>query len=80
MARTCFVAVPFDRDEEGIPKPGEAEVLPSARVAVHRADELANTHAGAVAFARTGDKLAGELGDLMILVECGDVNLEALHQ
>jgi hypothetical protein len=55
MDITYYVVVPFDRDETGDLKPGEAAEAPSAPSAQRNARALALEHAGAVAFSRTGD-------------------------
>ena len=52
MSVTYYVVVTFDRDREGVLKPGEAQEAPNASIARRRADELIETHAGAIAFAR----------------------------
>ena len=80
MAVTYFVTVTFDRGADGILKPGEALEAPNARIAVRRADELADTHAGAVAFSRTGDPATGKFEGAEVMAHFGDVDLEALRR
>ena len=78
MDITYYVVVPFDRDEAGDLKPGEAAEAPSAFAAQRRAHALATQHAGAVAFSRTGDPSKGEFEDAVILAQFGDVDLNDL--
>jgi hypothetical protein len=72
--------VTFDRAADGILKPGEAEEAPNARVAVRRAEELADTHAGVAAFARTDNPVTRTFDDAEVLAVFGDVNLDALRR
>jgi hypothetical protein len=58
---TYRLVVPFDRDEEGNLVPGEAKEAPNA--AKRRAQALAATHAGALAFKRTGDPDSGNFAE-----------------
>jgi hypothetical protein len=78
MAVTYYVVVCFDRDESGDLNPGEAQEAPSASAAERRARTAALTHAGAVAFSRTGDPSMGEFQDAVVLAEFGEVDLGAL--
>jgi hypothetical protein len=78
MDITYYVVVPFDRDEAGDLKPGEAAEAPSAFSAQRKARTLALEHAGAVAFSRTGDPSIGEFHDAVILEQFGEVDLNEL--
>jgi hypothetical protein len=78
MSVTCHVVAVFDRDEEGNLKPGEALEVTNAAAAERAARGLAEQHAGAVAFSRTGDPATGEFQDGAILAQFGDVDLDAL--
>jgi len=78
MSVTYYVVVPFDRDEEGTLKPGEAQEAPNANIARRRAGEFVETHAGAIAFSRAGDPSTGEFEDAVVLVSFGDVDMDAL--
>jgi hypothetical protein len=57
---TYYVAMAFDRDEEGELIAMEPTESRSSSAAISRARSLATTKVGAVAFARTGDP---DLGD-----------------
>ena len=56
---TYFVAMPFDRNEDGELVAGEAQDRQSAGAAESAARRMAETAAGAVAFSRTGDPADG---------------------
>ena len=70
---TYFVAMPFDRNEEGDLVAGEAQDRQSAGAAESAARRMAETAAGAVAFSRTGDPATGEFEDFVVLLEFGEV-------
>ena len=70
---TYFVAMPFDRNEEGELVAGEAQDRQSAGAAESAARRMAETAAGAVAFSRTGDPATGEFEDAVVLREFGQV-------
>lgn len=72
-AVTYFVAMPFDRNDEGELVPGEAQERQSAISAEREAARMATTAAGAVAFSRTGDPSTGEFADAVVLKQFGDV-------
>jgi predicted Fe-Mo cluster-binding NifX family protein len=72
------VVVVFDRDEDGNLRAGEVREATSAAAAVGAAQALAEEHAGAVAFSRTGDPATGDFRDATILAQFGDVDLDAL--
>jgi hypothetical protein len=78
MPVTYHVVVVFDRDEEGDLKPGEAQEATNAAAAERAARGLAEEHAGAVAFSRTGDPATAEFQDGAILAQFGEVDLDAL--
>jgi hypothetical protein len=78
LAVTYHVVVPFDRDEEGDLKPGPARAVMSPVIAERRARALVLEHVGAVAFSRTGNPVTGEFEDAAILVQFGEVDLDAL--
>ena len=70
---TYFVAMPFDRNEEGDLVAGEAQDRQSAGAAESAARRMAETAAGAVAFSRTGDPATGEFEDAVVLRGFGEV-------
>jgi hypothetical protein len=78
MDITYYVVVPFDRDADGALTPGEAAEAPNASAAARRARTLALSHAGALAFSRSGDPAAGEFRDAVVLAEFGEVEPAAL--
>src|SRR5260370_3009671 len=78
MAVTYYVVVPFDRDEEGDLQPGEAQEAPNASIAGRRARTLAETHAGAMAFSRTGDPAIGKFADAVTIATVGEAAPGAL--
>jgi hypothetical protein len=70
---TYYVALAFEKTEEGdlvALDPTEAQ---SSTQAVSRARALAITKAGAVAFSRTGDPDIGEFADAVLLFKSGEV-------
>jgi hypothetical protein len=77
---TYYVVVPFDRNEEGDLTAGEAKEVPSAASAERQARVAAQTHAGAVAFSRTGDPSIGEFENAVVLAQFGEVDLNALSE
>jgi hypothetical protein len=70
---TYYVAMGFERSEEGDVVAMEAMESQSSRQAVSRARALAATKAGAVAFSRTGDPDIGEFADAVVLFTAGEV-------
>jgi hypothetical protein len=80
MSVTYYVVVPFDRDETGDLIVGEAKEVPSAAAAERHAQSIARTHAGAVAFSRTGDPSIGEFHDAVVLAQFGEVDLNSLSE
>ncbi len=71
-----YVALPFDRNEEGELVPGEEQECQTDRAAIRRAKSMANIHAGAVAFSRSGDPKTGEFEPAEVLRRFGDVPAE----
>jgi hypothetical protein len=69
-----YVALPFVPVEGGL-APGEAVECPNGPAAIRRAEAMAfnKAHAGAVAFARSGDPNLGEFEDAVILKTFGQV-------
>jgi hypothetical protein len=73
MATTYYVALPFIQTEDGELRPGEAKECSSAAAAEREAFRLATSHAGAVAFSRTGDPATGEFSEATVLRVVGEV-------
>jgi hypothetical protein len=73
---TYYVAMGFERDEEGELVAIDPMESQSSSAAIGRARSLAATKAGAVAFSRTGDPELGEFTDAVILFTAGDVPSE----
>lgn len=71
MSVTYYVALPFIEDEDGDLQPGEAQEAQTAMAAIGRAASLAQKHAGAIAFSRTGDPGLGEFEPAVILARYG---------
>ncbi len=67
-----YVALPFTRTEDGL-APGQAVECPNSGAAIRRAEAMAHSNAGAVAFQRSGDPNIGEFSDAVILKKFGDV-------
>jgi hypothetical protein len=74
MSVTYYVALPFLRTEDG-PAPGEAQEMPNEAAAIRRAEAMARdaTHAGALAFKRSGDPAMGSFNDAVVLKTFGEV-------
>ena len=70
---TYYVAMGFERDEEGELVALEPMESQTSTAAVARARALAATKAGAIAFARTGDPDVGEFSDAVVLFRAGEV-------
>ena len=79
MAVPHHVVVPLDRSEEGDLVPGEAKEAPNGDIARRRAQALAGSHAGALAFSRTGDADSGEFADAVVTAVFGAVDTGALR-
>lgn len=72
-AITYFVALPIVIGEDGELFAGEGIECRTAQEAVRRALMLAATHAGAVAFSRSGDPATGEFEPAVVLARFGDL-------
>jgi hypothetical protein len=70
---TYYVAMAFERSEEGDLVAMDPMESQSSTQAVSRARVLAATKAGAVAFSRTGDPDIGEFADAVVLFKAGEV-------
>lgn len=76
---TYYVALPFNRGEDGELAAGEASERQTSGAAVREAARMALSAAGAVAFSRSGDPGAGEFEDAKILKVFGETpSLDAL--
>lgn len=79
--KTVYVIQPFAMEKKrGGPRmtagrPIEAQTADAAR---RRAQRLAEAGGAAIAFSRTGDPVAGDWDDAVILATCGTVPEEAL--
>jgi len=69
---TYYVVLPFVRTEDGLAAE-QAMEAPSRAAAISRARVAAQSKAGAVAFARTGDPSLGEFTDAEVLATFGEV-------
>ena len=78
MSVTYCVVVPFTKDEEGNLVPLEPAEAPNADMAKRRARAVAEKHAGAVAFSRTGDPATGEFGEAEVIAVYGAVDVGML--
>lgn len=70
---TYYVAMGFARDEAGELVALEPVEAQSSASAIARARSLAASKAGAVAFSRSGDPMAGEFSDAVVLWQGGEV-------
>ena len=70
---TYYVAMAFEKTEEGDLVALDPMESQSSTQAISRARSLATTKAGAVAFSRTGDPDIGEFADAVVLFKTGDV-------
>ncbi|QAY97045.1 hypothetical protein CWB41_15950 [Methylovirgula ligni] len=70
---TYFVALPFQRTEDGDLIAGDAIECITASRAVREAERLARLNAGAIAFSRTGDPAVAEFADAQILRQLGEL-------
>jgi hypothetical protein len=73
---TYYVAMGFERTEDGELVAIDPMESQSSTQAVSRARSLAVTKAGAIAFSRTGDPELGEFADAVILFTAGEVPSE----
>lgn len=74
MSVTYHVVLPFDRNAEGDLVPGEAKEAPNGDIARRRAQALAISHAGVLAFSRTGNIDSGDFEDAVITAAFGEVD------
>jgi hypothetical protein len=70
---TYYVAMGFERSDEGDLVAMDPMESQSSSQAVSRARVLAAMKAGAVAFSRTGDPDIGEFADAVVLFTAGEV-------
>ena len=70
---TYHVVLSFSPDDDGVLQAGEPQEAPSAGLAIVRAQRLAATKGGAVAFSRTGDPALGDYQDGVLLGMFGNV-------
>ncbi len=70
---TYYVAMAFEKTEEGDLIALDPMESQSSTQAISRARALAASKAGAVAFSRTGDPDIGEFADAVVLFKTGDV-------
>jgi hypothetical protein len=70
---TYYVAMAFEKTEEGDLVALDPMESQSSTQAISRARLLATMKAGAVAFSRTGDPDIGEFSDAVVLFKTGDV-------
>lgn len=73
---TYYVALPFDRNDEGELVPGEAQECQTSSAAIRRAQSMAATHAGAIAFSRSGDPKTGDFEPAEVLKSFGEIPAE----
>ena len=78
MSVTYCVVVPFAKDQDGNLVPLEPAEAPNADTARRRARAMAEKHAGAVAFSRTGDPVTGEFGEAEVIAVFGAVDVGML--
>ena len=70
---TYYVAMAFEKTEEGDLVALDPVESQSSTQAISRARSLAATKVGAVAFSRTGDPDIGEFADAVLLFKTGEV-------
>ena len=70
---TYYVAMAFEKTEEGDLVALDPMESQSSTQAISRARSLATSKAGAVAFSRTGDPDIGEFADAVVLFKTGEV-------
>jgi len=71
--KTFFVVQPFSRQKRGSLRPEQPIMATSKEAAIRRAERLAETKAGVLAFAQTGDPEMGDFDEPVILATHGDV-------
>ena len=77
---TYYVAVGYDRDQEGELVALDLMEAGSFSIAISRARSLASSKAGAIAFSRTGDPDVAEFQDAVVLFKAGEVPEDALAE
>ena len=79
---TYYVAIPFLRDEAGMPVAGSAEECHHSSAALKRAEAMSHAPGsiGAVAFSRSGDPMIGEFGEARVLRKFGQVPDDLVSQ
>ena len=77
---TYYVVVPFQRDDDGMIVPAEAQEAPSPEAARRRAQAMVGKFVGAIAFQRTGDPESGDFKEGEIIAEFGEVDRGALRE
>ncbi len=70
---TYYVAMGFERDEQGDLVAMDPAECQSSTQAISRARSLASSRAGAVAFSRTGDPMLGDFEEAVVLFSAGEV-------
>lgn len=77
---TYYVALPFNRTEEGDIVAGEAKDFQQASAAIRTASFMAADPnlCGAIAFSRTGDPAMGDFEDAVIIKSFGEVDAGAM--
>ncbi len=78
MPVTYHVVMPFSMDDDGNLTPLDAQEAPSADAARCRARLAAAKHGGAIAFSRTGNLIAGDFGEAVVLAVYGEVDADML--
>ena len=77
---TYYVVVPFNRDDEGMLVPREAQEAPNREAARRRAQTaVGSKYVGAIAFQRTGDPESGDFNEGELIAEFGEVDRDALQ-
>jgi hypothetical protein len=77
-ALTYFVALRFNRNDEGKFCADDAEECADATAAIQCAENMSKRSAGAIAFSRSGDPSTGEFEAAQVLQQFGDVPLDHL--
>lgn len=69
-----IVLLAFDKNEEGDLLPAfEPREMRDAGTAIRSAKDLANRHAGVIAWSRSADLVNGEFGEPEVLFQHGDI-------
>jgi len=71
MSVTCYVVVPFGRNDEGDIVACEGRQAPSAAAARSRAVGLSTQHAGLIAFSREANMSTGEFEPAVVIARFG---------